>query len=222
MRFPVSRRRLSPRPGPFRPGWRRHRPGAAAGFTLVELLTYAVLSGVLLTATLSVLLSTNRSNSEMLRGMRLQDRWSRLSQLLDLEVAEGQTISYDTDLPAGCGGAAATVGTSNRVTITIPYLAAGAGTISTTTISYYLRGSDLWRCGPPFQLDGRLDPAAALVTSQLSNRMGFSLARSTSTPSNPDESRVLRYTLQFLSSGTSPQVLFSRSASARTRVSRFE
>lgn len=210
MHFPVSRRRLLHRPG------RRRRPGTAAGFSLEELLTYAVLSGVLLTATLSVLLSTNRSNSEMLRGMRLQDRWSRLSQLLDLEVAEGQLISYDTDLPVACGS---TVGSSNRVTITIPYLPAGTPTISSTTISYYLRGSDLWRCGPPFRADGSLNPTAALVNSQLSNRIGFSLARS---PSNPDESRVLRYTIAFLSSSTPQQVLFSRSGAARTRVSRFE
>ncbi|MEB3271773.1 MAG: hypothetical protein VKJ44_09025 [Synechococcus sp.] len=186
----------------------------------MELLIYAVLSGVLLTATLSVLLSTNRSNSEMLRGMRLQDRWSRLSQLLDLEVAEGREIFYDNDrgeLPTACG---ATAGTSSRVTIEIPYLAAAAGPISTTTIDYYLRGTDLWRCGPPFRADGRLDPTAPLVSSQLSNRMGFRLARSTSTPSNPDESRVLRYTIEFLT--PEGRVLFSRSGAARTRVSRFE
>lgn len=182
----------------------------------MELLIYMVLSGVLLTATLSVVLSTNRSNSEMLRGMRLQDRWSRLSQLLDLEVAEGQLISYDTDLPAACG---ATAGTSRRVTIAIPYLPAGAGTTSTTTISYYLRdnpagGSDLWRCGPPFQADGRLDPTAALVNSPLSNRMGFSV--DTNPTSNPDSGRVLRYTIQFLS-------ISSREfkGAARTRVSLF-
>jgi hypothetical protein len=182
----------------------------------MELLIYMVLSGVLLTATLSVVLSTNRSNSEMLRGMRLQDRWSRLSQLLDLEVAEGQLISYDTDLPAACG---ATAGTSRRVTIAIPYLPAGAGTTSTTTISYYLRGTDLWRCGPPFQADGRLDPTAALVNSPLSNRMGFSV--DTNSTSNPDSGRVLRYTIQFLSGSTPQQVLFSRSGAARTRVSLF-
>jgi len=190
----------------------------------MELLIYMVLSGVLLTATLSVLLSTNRSNSEMLRGMRLQDRWSRLSQLLDLEVAEGREIFYDNDrgdLPTACG---VTAGTSSRVTIAIPYLAAGAGPTSTTTISYYLRdnpagGSDLWRCGPPFQADGRLDPTAPLVNSPLSNRMGFSV--DTNPTSNPDSGRVLRYTIQFLSSSTPQQVLFSRSGAARTRVSLF-
>lgn len=192
-----------------------------SGFTLIELLTYTVLSALVLSATVSVVVSTNRYNNRMLRSMRLQDRWARLSQLIESEVAEGKQITYGVSLPAACGSFP---GTPNPiVNVTIPYLASGTSAATTdTSIIYFLSNGNLYRCGPPFKEDGRLDLGQPLVASLLTSGTSFSVDTSTT---SSDPSRVLRYTLQYstteypYSEDKQPVVLLTRSASARTRVS---
>ena len=208
---------------PATPLGRRHRRprvcgrSAAPGFTLVELLTYTVLSGLVLWATLSVVLSTNRSNNQMVRAMRLQDRWSRLSQLIESEVAEGIQITYPAALPSECGSFSGTV--NPVVQITIPYLASPTAAATTSTsISYFLSGTSFYRCGPPYQSDGRLQLGQPLVISLLTSGTSFSVDRTTSS-TDRDPARVLRYTLGYTVQDGGASRLFSYSASARTRVS---
>ena len=183
---------------------------AAAGFSLQEMLMYMSLSALVLWFTVSLVLSGSRSNNTMMRSMRLMDRWSRLSMLMESEIAEGMQIGYDTSLPVACGGGSADV----VVNVTVPYLTA-LNAVATTTISYFSRDRELYRCGPTYQDNGRLRADQALVVSLLSNRTLFSVDRSSSTSQDP--ARALRYSIQFLDASNAP--LLSRTATARTRVS---
>ena len=173
---------------------------------------YISLSGLVLWMSVTLVLSTSRSNNTLMRNMRLQDRWSRLSTLLDLEIAEGMLISYATAPSAACGGGSADG--DLVVTVTIPYLTT-LNQVATTAISYFARDRQFFRCGPAVHASGRLLPDQAPVLSRLSERVQFQVDRSSSTSQDP--ARSLRYSVQFLDSANA--TLLSRSATARTKVS---
>lgn len=182
-----------------------------AGFTLLELLLYAGLCGVVLWMAVSAVVSNVRSNSSMLRSLRITDRWGRLSTLLDTEIAEGITITYSNILPQGCGSGALDGGPA--VTVTIPYLTAG-NQIQYSAITYFTQGGTFFRCGPPFSESGRLSHDQTSVLSPISTRTSFVV--DTSSTGGRDPSRSLSYTVQFRDA--SGAALFTRSATARTRV----
>ncbi|MEB3332399.1 MAG: hypothetical protein VKI83_07915 [Synechococcaceae cyanobacterium] len=202
-----------PHPYPWPSTWRvplfRDR-----GFTILELLLYGGLSAVVLWMAVSALVSNVRSNSSMLRSLRMIDRWGRLSTLLDTEIAEGMSISYPRNLPRACGGGS--LSGTPAVQVDVPYLNS-SNQIAVGSITYFNQAGTFYRCGPPFFESGRLDHGQAAVLSPIST--GTTFAINTAVPAGQDASRTLSYTIQFLDN--TGRALFSRSATARTRVRLF-
>ena len=188
---------------------------AQGGFSLEELVMYVLLSGLVLWFTVFVVLSSSRSQATMLRSLRLGERWGRLNMLLETEIGEAMRLEYSTAPPAACGGGSANP--SEVVTAVIPSLQASTSLIQ-TSISYYNRNSDLYRCGPPYDAQGRLRADQPHVESRISSRTRL-LIEGGSNPSQ-DPSRTLRYSVQFLD--TQNVSLFQRSAIARARVARLQ
>lgn len=139
----LSRRQSRPLIPPIRR--RGPSPLAAAGFTLVELLIAGALAGGLMLALVAVLVGHVRSRRTMEAVMLLQDNWTRVQFLLDQDIEESISSSTLAGCTPGNGGTA-------RLTLSV------AGT--SQSITYYLAGTNLRRCGPAVTATGELSPTA--------------------------------------------------------------
>lgn len=121
------------------------RRRAAPGFTLTELLIAGSLASALMLTLVAVVVGHVRSRRTMEAVMLLQDNWTRVQFLLDQDIEE----SISSSNAAGCTPASA--GTA-KLTLTV------AGT--SQSITYYLSGTNLRRCGPSVTVTGELSPTA--------------------------------------------------------------
>lgn len=135
------------------------------GFSLTELLIAASLSAITVIVAVQILGPHLRMNQRMEGYNRLQERWARLSYLLDteLQIARGCNPGVTPGASNQCGI------TTNLSTNTLTFYAP----TSTTTggseipeITYKQVGTQLLRDGPAITAWGRLDPASQ-QTNQL-------------------------------------------------------
>lgn len=134
-----------------------HRRQATLGFSIPQLLSYSVASSLMLVAATATLLSSIRSNNNMELYQRAEERWSRISSLIQSEASEASSITYNdsfTCLGASTGGAASSV-----FTLRIPILDTNQSP-SQSPIFYTKAGSgssaELRRCGLGYSADGKL------------------------------------------------------------------
>lgn len=116
----------------------------SAGFSLTELLLAAVLSGVTIVVAVQVLSPQLRSNQRMEGTMRLQERWARVSYLLDTEIAKARSINT----------------TTNSLSLQVPVRTATGST--ERTITYRQSGTQLLRDGPAINTWGDLNTSSTL------------------------------------------------------------
>lgn len=142
--FPSRSRRLPASP--------RTRSGAA-GFTLSELLLASALGLVLMGALVSMIVSHVRSRNRMETLLRLQDQWTRVQFLIDQDIQESRPPAAGVQ---GCGSG------DRRLVLEVPGF--------NNRITYYLVGTDLWRCGPTIDANGTLvdTPSDALMVRGVS------------------------------------------------------
>jgi len=131
------------------------RPRLAA-FTLVELLLGAAFGVILLGGLMTMATSILRAGLREDNQQSAQDAWARVNQFLNIEVGEAGRI-YQGESPVGpiqgdnptptCSGASQDGG-SESFAITVPN-PDPASTVPFRTITYYMSGGHLMRCGPP-------------------------------------------------------------------------
>jgi Tfp pilus assembly protein PilW len=146
-----------------------------AAFTLVELLLGSALGLILLGGLMMMATSVLRAGLRDDNQQSAQDSWAQLNQFLVIEVGEaGRLYEGITEVspivldqaPSDCPGASRDAG-SDSFTIRVPN-ADPAGTVSYRTITYYMSGGHLMRCGPQVLANGSLNfsaPSAAAILS---------------------------------------------------------
>jgi len=134
---------------------RRRR--ATRAFSIPQLLSYSAASALLVVVANASLLSSIRSNSDMELYQRAEERWSRISSLIQSEVSEASEILYNVNFV--CLGSSTGGGTTQIFALKIPYLKADQSA-SNTFIYYSQVGSgasaELRRCGFGYSADGKL------------------------------------------------------------------
>jgi hypothetical protein len=146
-------------PAPLLKPWRPRQRRSTQAFTLPEFLVYVSAGGLLLVLATTTLLSSLRSNRSMELRQRAEERWNRVSTLIQSEVSEAESI-----LPPGfavfCSGVAGSKSGDAILSLRIPYLTANQAERQAVDIHYYLNGSgataELKRCGPPYARNGAL------------------------------------------------------------------
>jgi type II secretory pathway pseudopilin PulG len=212
------------------PSARSTRRLAQAGLTITELLIYLLLAGVLAAAAASLVVSHVRTSRNLELRQRAVDLYGRINHLLQLEISEGSTISYNQPLPEDCRPGTPLF----RVSIPSPFPSEeGEATSESTSIHYFSRnnGNELWRCGPSFNRVGGLFALNADGEETGVPNSVFPALVNTNTQlrpcENPDEcdSRAIRYRMIFFSPD-GQQVVFQAGAEqpliARTGVQEIE
>lgn len=189
---------------------RRH----SQGFTLIELLVVAGVGSLLIGAVATVLVSQLRVQQQMEGRNRLQERWARISFLLDQEIQEAHTVTV--------------VANGLRLTVCEPlavgdfYAASpsrcsdgpsGQGTPGNDiTIEYALSGNVISRTGPDINAQGQL-------VADTFNTHALSSGVSAFTPT-PQADGTVDYTLTLVDPNNPAGQSFSKSGTARARTQR--
>jgi len=194
------------------PPFPRRRP-RHLGITMVELLLYVLLASAITAALSQVLISMIRSDRNIELQQRAVDLWSRISFLIESDVAEGNQILYAQALPAACGAGNSLF----SVVVPVPAAVAAGGMLRTVLIHYFQRGDSLMRCGPPFLQDGALaiGPLGGDANNQpalVGRRVRFLIQP------NDDQARSVSYQLNILTPEMEELFRPARSSIARTRV----
>jgi type II secretory pathway pseudopilin PulG len=177
-----------------------------AGFTLVELLLASafgviLLGGLMMMATFLLRAGLREDNQQS-----AQDAWARVNQFLNIEVGEAGRIYLRTTAVGPivlgqaptCSGASQDGG-SESFSITVPN-PDPASTVPFRTISYYMSGGHLMRCGPPVLANGALNFSAPSSEAILSYDTTLRQL------SRTYENRSIAYTLEFRSAhSTEPE-----------------
>jgi len=121
------------------------------GFSLVELMIAAAVGGVLMAGAITLVIAHMRTASRMEALMRLQETWSRVQYLLDLEIREAR-LSDDSPSVEAC----------SSLTLAIPNPASG----DDASVVYGLtEEGTITRTGPPIlDTTGQLDFDANTTT----------------------------------------------------------
>jgi hypothetical protein len=186
---------------PHLPRLRAPTSGHPAGFSLAELLVGAVISGLVLAATVLALLSLLGGDRSLQQELNRKDDLSRVLGLLQDEVRNADRVESGASLQplSGC--------TQTLNPQLILY-----GTSSATRISYALqaRANDQWRgpnvlvrCGPPYKADGTLDTAANPMEQTVLDTLQANGFTATGLGSTGTLQREVRLTLISNASGTS-------------------
>ena len=175
------------------------RPRLAA-FTLVELLLGAAFGVILLGGLMTMATSILRAGLREDNQQSAQDAWARVNQFLNIEVGEAGRI-YQGETPVGpiqgdnptpnCSGASQDGG-SESFAITVPNPDPAAA-IPFRTITYYMSGGHLMRCGPPVLANGAMNFSAPSSEAILSYDTTLRQL------SRTYENRSIAYTLDFRS-----------------------
>jgi hypothetical protein len=167
---------------------------------------YVLLASGITAAVSQVLIAVIRSDRNIELQQRAVDQWSRISFLIESDVAEGNRILYGQALPAACGNGTV------LFSVAVP-VAAG----STLSIQYFTRAGNLLRCGPSFNANGDLNLAGpASLPALVGRRVQLTIQE------NPDQDRSVHYHLNILSPESIPLFSQPRSSIARTRVGAIE
>ncbi len=188
------------------PQYRQSTPG----FSILQLLTYTVISTLLATLTAATMISSIRSNKNMELYQRAEERWSRISSLIQSETSEADSITYGESFP--CLGYGNNVPVPSVLKLNIP------NSISSTSSSpiFYFKNNvpsnpyrpQLLRCGLSYNADGTLRVGQSLTLSTLGLRTDLVI-----TNEAPDS---FTFTLNFYT--PSNQLILSRSATATVGV----
>lgn len=168
----------------------------APAFTLIELLVATGFGLILFAALMAMATRLLRAGVRDDNQQSAQDTWVRVHQFLTIEVGEaGRTYQGTTptepiatnQAPSECAGASRDA-SSESFQVRVP-------TSITTfrTITYYVSGSNLWRCGPPVLGNGRLDLSAASSRGLLS--YNTVLRNVSATLNSLNNNRTVAYTL---------------------------
>lgn len=138
----------------------RHRPAA---FTLVELLVGVAFGAILMGGLMTMATSVLRAGLKDDNQQSAQDAWAQVNQFLVIEVGEaGRIYMSATEVSPIllnqeplCSGASRDAG-SESFAIRVPN-ADPTSSVPFRTISYYMSGGNLMRCGPPVLADGSLN-----------------------------------------------------------------
>ena len=196
-------------PRPKLPRWHSH----SSGFTLVELLMVALLAAGITAAVSNSLIAMIRSGSRLELQQRAIDQWSRISFLIDSEVAEGEEVRREQAFTE-CGG-----GTSLfSVRIPVPEGGPAAPTLGSRTIHYFLRGTSLLRCGPPYHANGSLNSLAPSQQALVARSVRLQLVPPQADAGDPEQRRSVHYHLNILTADRQELFHPDRSSVARTRV----
>ncbi|MFM7466059.1 MAG: type II secretion system protein J [Cyanobium sp.] len=149
----------------------RHRPAA---FTLVELLLGAAFGVILLAGLMMMATSLLRAGVRDDNQQSAQDAWARVNQFLNIEVGEAGRLYQGTtevspivlDQAPSCSGANRDAG-SGSFAIRVPN-SDPAQNSAYATITYYMSGGHLMRCGPPVLANGSLNFSASSSEAILS------------------------------------------------------
>jgi hypothetical protein len=186
-----------------------HRRWATRAFSIPQLLAYSVASALLVVVANATLLSSLRSNNNMEMYQRAEERWSRISALIQAEVREAHMIRYNTFI--SCSGAASGGTFVNwDFTLYIPILQSIDGGGGDATIRWGNVGSgssaEIRRCGVGYLADGTFSENNTLSTVGLRTQMLITNAAKHS----------FTYTINIYT--PSNQLIFSRSAIASVGV----
>jgi hypothetical protein len=198
-------------PRPWLPRRRRHC--RSSGFTLVELLMVALLAAGITAAVSNSLIAMIRSGSRLELQQRAIDQWSRISFLIDSEVAEGEEILREQAFTE-CGG-----GTS-LFSVRVPVAEGGpaALTLGSRTIHYLRRGNSLLRCGPPYHANGSLNSLVPSQQALVARSVRLQLVPPQADAGDPEQRRSVHYHLNILTADRQELFHPDRSSVARTRV----
>lgn len=174
-----------------------------AGFSLAEMLVYLALGTVLATFAAITVVTNIRTETNFELRQRGVDDFSRLNLFLQSEVSEGEWIEYNNiSLSPECGEGQPlfTIVLPNPLNPAEPPAARIQEPMP--RIYYFTRnnGADLWRCGPPFDVD----TGALMVTeadkSKLSKITPARVNADTRlTLVNTKDDRTLQYTMELRS-----------------------
>lgn len=131
------------------------------GLTLIELLIAASLITLVIISASNIFTSQVRSERSLLGAQSSENLRSRLSYLLESDIADGEVIlnASNSDCPTVSG---------RLFAVKSPYLASTGG-IQYACITYSQSGGSLLRTGPPILTNGSLDYQAAATTQQVAN-----------------------------------------------------
>ena len=183
-----------------------HHRQATRGFSLPQLLVYSVASTLLTAVAAATLMSNIRSNSNMELYQRAEERWSRISSLIQSETSEASSITYGESFP--CSGYGSGINVPSSFKLVVPNL-----TSSGSSPIFFLKNgtgssTQLFRCGLGYNADGTLRIGQDLILSTLGLRTDLVI-----TNQAPDS---FTFTLHFYS--PSNQLILSRSATATVGV----
>ncbi len=173
----------------------------------------ALLAAGITAAVSNSLIAMIRSSSKLELQQRAIDQWSRISFLIDSEVAAGEEVLREQTFTE-CGG-----GTSLfSVRVPVPEGGAAPLTLGSRTIHYELQGTSLLRCGPPYHANGSLNSLAPSQPALVARSVRLQLVPPEADAGDPEQRRSVHYHLNILT--TDRQELFhpDRSSIARTRV----
>ncbi len=159
------------------------------------------------------LIAMIRSGSRLELQQRAIDQWSRVSFLIDSEVAEGEEILREQRFTE-CGG-----GTSLfSVRVPVPNTSEGALALGSRTIHYLLQEGNLLRCGPPYHANGSLNSLAPSQEALVARRVQLQLVPPQADPTDPEQRRSVHYHFNVLTADRQELFQPDRSSVARTRV----
>lgn len=191
----------------FHPG--RHRDH---GLTLVEVLIAVAVGSVMILAGVTISQSTLGANLRLLTAQKLRDNWSKLSLLLNADIAEACSV----------------VGTNGSLELRILAAPESASNLcsSGTTVTYTLTGTTLTRDGPPARADGTLTAGnpPAFLTSR-TETIASNVSRfdaSSATTFRPIFTLTLTEGDQQYSGDSNTDPTLRHSPSSRTRVRSFD
>jgi type II secretory pathway pseudopilin PulG len=188
---------------------RSARRAAPAGLTITELLIYLILGGVLAAAAAGLVISNVRTSRNLELRQRAVDFYGRINHLLQLEISEGRTISYNQPLPNGCGPGTSLF--SVRLLDVQP-------PDPTREIHYYTtNGNDLRRCGPAVQANGSVfDPATDQILPLFDALVDTNTRLELTNNTDP---RAVSYTLTLLGPDAE-QVVFQAGSAGQPLIAR--
>jgi hypothetical protein len=184
---------------------------SARGFSIPQMLAYSVASSLLLAISTATMLSSIRNNNNMELYQRAEERWSRISSLIQSEASEASMIKYGINF--ACMGSIVGGGGATIFTLEIPHIRDDGQSAPPHSISYSQTGSgssaELRRCGSGYSADGKLrftDTNNTFSTVGMRTELAISNASTDS----------FTFTLNIYT--PSNQLIFSRSATASVGV----
>jgi prepilin-type N-terminal cleavage/methylation domain-containing protein len=144
------------------------------GFTLIELLIAAVLAPIIIVTVSNIFTSQVNSERRLIGAQSSENLRSRLSFLLESDIADGQEVLLPAD--SRCPSV-----TGALFSIWSPHLS--NNTLAYACITYSESGDNLSRTGPAILQNGSLDYLADAVTQVVAEDVSLVLTQNAINPS---------------------------------------